>query len=193
MMLRAVLPAAVIVVLVKAQTEAPPTFEVASVRQDKRYSWVRRPWSANVDCGPIAKCGLLGNRFNEEFASLDDLIMDAYKVKRFQIAGLPSWGDTGQDVYDVEAKVEGDHPTLDQARRMLQTLLADRFQLKLHHEQRELPVYALVPGKNGSKLVPTEKPCMLPGGRGGDTGGDLSLIQQWAIVPEILSGAPTVP
>ena len=39
---------------------------------------------------------------------------------------------------------------------MFQTLLADRFQLKLHRETKELPIYALLVGKNGPKLKPAE-------------------------------------
>jgi len=191
----------------RAQSEAPPAFEVASVRLHPiPAGMMRRPWSPNIDCGPIAQCGLSGNRFNE-VASLTDLIMDAYKVKRFQISGLPSWGDSGRDVYDVAATMpEGGTPTLDQARRMLQTLLADRFQLKIHHESKELPVYALVIGKNGPKLKATTVACGLPeigggGGRGGAKGGDggskgggngrgggaLTLLQSWALMPEMLS------
>ena len=81
--------------------------------------------------------------------------MDAYQVRRFQLVGLPDWGDSGKDVYDVAARFpEGRAPSLEIARRMLQTLLAERFQLKLHRETRELPVYALVAGKGGPKLKP---------------------------------------
>ena len=58
-----------------AQSAPPPSFDVASVRQDKRHSWVRRPWTPNIDCAPIGQCGVSGSRFTEEFASLDDLIM----------------------------------------------------------------------------------------------------------------------
>jgi uncharacterized protein (TIGR03435 family) len=192
----------------QAQSEAPPAFEVASVRQHPiPVGMMRRPWSPNIDCGPIAQCGLSGNRFNE-VASLTDLIMDAFKVKRFQIAGLPSWGDSGRDVYDIAATMpEGGTPTLDQARRMLQTLLADRFQLKLHHETKDLPVYGLVIAKNGPKLKPTTVACGLPeapggggGGRGASKGGDgggggggghsagaLTLLNSWALMPEMLS------
>ena len=140
----------------QAQSQTPPAFEVASVKQDKSHQWVRRPWSPNIDCGPVAKCGLFGNRFSDRVASLDDLIMDAYSVKRFQISGLPPWGDTGTDVYAVEATVGGEHPTLNDARVMLRTLLADRFQLKIHRETRELPVYALVVARNGPKLAPSD-------------------------------------
>jgi uncharacterized protein (TIGR03435 family) len=92
---------------------------------------------------------------------------------------------------------------------MLQTLLADRFQLKLHHETKELPVYALVLAKNGPKLKPTTVACGLPavaggGGRGGaikgggdgakggarglnQGGGALTLLNSWALIPEMLA------
>ena len=48
---------------------------------------------------------------------------------------------------------------------MLQTLLADRFQLKLHRETKELPVFALVVAKNGPKLKESEKKEGVPNGR----------------------------
>jgi uncharacterized protein (TIGR03435 family) len=57
--------------------------------------------------------------------------------------------------YDIIAKGEG-NATVDQLREMLRTLLADRFDLKFHPETKELPVYALVIGKNGPKLKPSE-------------------------------------
>jgi uncharacterized protein (TIGR03435 family) len=138
------------------QSESPLAFEVASVKQNKLHAWVRRPWSPNIQC-PNGHCGVFGNRFQEEAASLIDLIMDAFSVRRFQVANLPDWGDSGRDVYDIDAKIEGNRtPTLDKARRMLQTLLADRFQLKLHHEKRQVCVYALVIAKNGPKLTPMD-------------------------------------
>jgi uncharacterized protein (TIGR03435 family) len=50
-----------------------------------------------------------------------------------------------------------DRPSSDeQIRRMLQELLAQRFKLKLHRETREIPIYALVVGKNGHKLQATK-------------------------------------
>jgi uncharacterized protein (TIGR03435 family) len=38
---------------------------------------------------------------------------------------------------------------------LLQSLLADRFHLQIHRDMKEMPVYALVPGKNGPKLKPS--------------------------------------
>ncbi len=66
------------------------------------------------------------------------------------------------DAYQVTAKAEGDAvPTKEQFQQMLQALLADRFQLKLHRETKELPAYELVVSKNGHKLKDaTEDPSL---------------------------------
>ena len=82
---------------------AQPAFEVASVkRRVISGGFVRRAWSARIECPPF-HCGIAGMRFTEEVASLVDLIIDAYQVRRFQIARVPGWGDTGQDVYEIAA------------------------------------------------------------------------------------------
>jgi uncharacterized protein (TIGR03435 family) len=174
---------------------AQPVFEVASVKQRViSVGFVRRPWSARIECPPF-HCGIAGMRFTEDAASLADLVMDAYQVRRFQIVGLPPWGDTGHDVYDIAARFpEGQTPTLEVARSMLQTLLAERFQLKLHHETRELPVYALVVGKGGSKLkrAPDGQTC------DGDELEDdpaAAFHASWDLVPELLgmfAGRPVI-
>ena len=75
--------------------------------------------------------------------------MLAYDVTPGQITGLPTSFE--RPLYDIEASC--DRPIKkDQALRMLQTLLADRFKLTLHRETREQPIYALVVGKGGPKL-----------------------------------------
>jgi uncharacterized protein (TIGR03435 family) len=182
----------------QAQSGAQRAFEVASIRQRvlAGQQQIRRPWSSTIQCPPPLSCGISGTRFSEEAASLTDLLMDAYAVQRFQISGLPSWGDSGRDVYDIAAKVAGDEaPTLDQVRRMLQTLLAERFKLELHHAVREVSVYALVLGKNGSKLKPAQDVCGAPGpGRGGDS-GPAAFLFAWERLPEMLSqfaGRPVI-
>ena len=167
-----------IVALANAQSEAPLAFEVASVKpRTGSNGFVRSRTGANLRCPPF-NCGISGNRFTEEMASLMVLIMDAYTVKKFQISGLPDWA--GRDVFDITATVEGGRtPTVDQVRRMLQTLLADRFQLKLHRETKELPIYSLVVAKSGPKLarMPVEEgkppaPCPTPSVRPQMGGGD---------------------
>jgi hypothetical protein len=62
---------------------------VASVKpRVMSEGFIRRPWSARIECQPF-HCGIAGLRFTEEAASLADLIMDAYQVRRFQIMGMP--------------------------------------------------------------------------------------------------------
>jgi uncharacterized protein (TIGR03435 family) len=160
--------------------------------------FVRRPWSANIECPAPFHCGISGNRFNEDVASLADLIMDAYRLRRYQVTNLPDWGDSGKDVYDIAAKFADDQtPTVAMARRMLQTLLADRFQLKFHHETKELPVYALVAGKGALKLTQgPEGPCEKgPGGGPSTKDPAVAFITSWDHIPELLtmfSGRPVL-
>jgi uncharacterized protein (TIGR03435 family) len=74
----------------------------------------------------------------------------AYQVQEFQISGGPGW--IGSDRFDVEGKAEDPKADPSQLRLMLQSLLEDRFQLKLHSETREAPVYALVVTNGGPKI-----------------------------------------
>jgi uncharacterized protein (TIGR03435 family) len=93
--------------------------------------------------------------------ALRDLIQFAYGLPDSQILGGPAW--LGSDLFDIDAKSD---PVVDaelhampteQARRqkqlMVQALLADRFELKIHQETRQLPVYALVVTKDGPKFI----------------------------------------
>jgi uncharacterized protein (TIGR03435 family) len=74
--------------------------------------------------------------------------MLAYDVTPKQISGVP--GALDNVGYDIVATC--DRPmTKESAGRMLETLLADRFKLAVHREEKELPIYALVIGKGGSK------------------------------------------
>jgi bla regulator protein blaR1 len=97
-----------------------------------------------------------GGGFSATGMNLRTLIMQAYNVRGYQITGGPDWMNT--DRYDVNAKAEGlpERVTPEMLRPMLQSLLADRFQLKLHKETKEMPVYALVNGKGPHKLKTSE-------------------------------------
>jgi uncharacterized protein (TIGR03435 family) len=100
------------------------------------------------------------------------LIQFSYNVPRRQISGGPSWLES--DRFDIVGKpdMEGT-PNLSQLRVMLRKLLADRFQLSLHHEKKELSVYALTVAKGGPKLTEVaDNPNGLPAflGRGGSQG-----------------------
>ena len=81
-------------------------------------------------------------------------MQNAYTVQPFQIVGGPAWIDSER--YAIEAKADG-NASRAQMFLMLQSLLEDRFQLKIHRETRELPVYALVPARGGLKLPPPKE------------------------------------
>jgi uncharacterized protein (TIGR03435 family) len=85
--------------------------------------------------------------------TLKTLIGLAWRLQEFQISGGPAW--VGSDRFDIEAKAEDRNADPDQLRLMLQSLLADRFQLKYHRETKESSVYALVVGKDGLKMKPS--------------------------------------
>ncbi len=104
------------------------------------------------------------------------------------ILGGPNWVSAGLDSperFDIDAKTV-QPATRAQLFQMLQALLADRFQMKIHQEERELPVYELTIAKNAPRLTegataerghcsvgapPSEVPCHdFSGGWDGLTG-----------------------
>jgi uncharacterized protein (TIGR03435 family) len=118
----------------------PPSFEAASIKPSKDQS------------GGIHSSSTRGNLVLRG-DSLKGLIMIAYRVKDFQVSGGPKWIDA--DRFDINARSaggEGDEKLFE----MLQTLLADRFQLAFHREQKTAPAYALVVAKSGLKIKPVE-------------------------------------
>jgi uncharacterized protein (TIGR03435 family) len=154
-MIRAVLNAGVAALLAGcafAQSTAP-ALEVASVRKHTGQQ------------AGVARFTVSGNNVTIIALDMYDLILEAYALKDYQLYGSEGWmgggkslsdvvaRERGADFYDIAAKAEGDASlTRDQARLILQVVLADRFGLKVHRDTRDLPVYALMVGKNGPKL-----------------------------------------
>jgi uncharacterized protein (TIGR03435 family) len=88
-------------------------------------------------------------------SSLADLMMFAYSAQMKQIIGAPDWIERNR--YDISATPDQEGtPTAEQVRIMIRKLLADRFQLKFHHDKRELSAFVLTVGKDGSKLRPAQ-------------------------------------
>jgi uncharacterized protein (TIGR03435 family) len=85
-------------------------------------------------------------------ASLFALITAAYQVQDYQISGGPAWLKSANFDIDARGPVKPDTPIDAQIAQMSQALLADRFQLRLHREAREMPIYAILIGRNGPKL-----------------------------------------
>ncbi len=139
--LRLVLSAAVISVLGQAQS-LPKEFDVATIK----------PNSANDNRFMIRP--LPGGGLTITGVPLKMLIMEAFDVRAFQVSGGPGWMSTER--WDIEAKAEGVQSRLPigQTLKMLQALITERFHLAVHHETKEMTIYALVVGKNGSKLTP---------------------------------------
>jgi uncharacterized protein (TIGR03435 family) len=136
---------AALVFFIGALQAQQPAFDVASVKLTS-HGRDAQGWShSSIDVPSPGR--LLATN-----ASMEECIRWAYDVKDYQIIG-PSWLNTDEASYDIEAKASPG-TSKEEMRKMLQTLLAERFQLALHREQRTLSVYELVPGKGNPKLAP---------------------------------------
>jgi uncharacterized protein (TIGR03435 family) len=89
-----------------------------------------------------------------------NLLMLAYGVRDSQVVGGPNWIDS--DAYNIEAKSSGNATPKELTGTMLQSLLDERFHLKVHIERRELPVYDLMIAKRGSLLQKTPDQTCTP-------------------------------
>src|SRR5260370_12533950 len=137
--LRVVIPAALLSAAAFAQT-APPRleFEVASVKPSPP------PAAGQV----LAGIKIDGAQLHSRSLALRDYIQSAYKVKNYQVEG-PAW--LGSERYEIDAKLPA-RATREQVPEMLQALFADRFELKIHRETKNFPVYGLVVAKGGLKV-----------------------------------------
>jgi uncharacterized protein (TIGR03435 family) len=152
------------------QSPAPerPAFEVASVK-------LHRP-----DPGPLrssTEVGPAGVTYTNVL--LRGCIRTAYGVESYRIVGGPDW--FASERYDIVAKAASAAPKA-QLMRMLQTLLEERFKLRVHRETQDIPIYALVVRKNGLKLH--------AGKEDGDTevGGAAHLIDSRGMTMKFLAG-----
>jgi uncharacterized protein (TIGR03435 family) len=123
-----------------------PAFEVASIT----------PCKPDTPAPPGEHAGMVrftypGGRFTANATTLSFLLEWAYGIQPFQHGGGPSWMAT--DRYDVMAKAGGNASDA-QMRLMAQTLLTERFKLKFHRENRNLPVYVISVGATPPKLYP---------------------------------------
>jgi uncharacterized protein (TIGR03435 family) len=128
------------------QAARDPAFEVATIKPNK---------SGDQDGGDVFQPG---GRWRAHNITVRELVRQAYRLQRFQIVGGPNW--ITSDRFDIEAKAAGDlrpprspdDPFV--GLLMLRTLLAERFNLIVHHETRELPMYALVMARSDRRLGP---------------------------------------
>src|SRR5437588_3226492 len=143
---------ALFAMLLQGAAQTKPSFEVATVKPsasgDNRIAILTQP----------------GGRFVASNATLKMLMGVAYRVRDFQISGGPNWVAT--DRWNIEARAEEGSipppagppdPTVpNPLMLMVQSIIEDRFQLKMHRETRELPVYELGVAQGRTKLKLSE-------------------------------------
>jgi uncharacterized protein (TIGR03435 family) len=118
--------------------DAKPVFEVATIKpsapdEQGHYFIVR------------------GGQFVTANTTLLDLIKFAYGVQEKQVTNLPDWGSSQKLDFTGKPDIPGT-PNPDQLRHMVQQTLAERFQLKMHDEKRDMPAYVLTVAKGGEKM-----------------------------------------
>jgi uncharacterized protein (TIGR03435 family) len=171
-MLRAAAVGILLTLGASSQTKRP-TIEVASVKPCQDTGGGARGGRKGGGGGPAAVAGHL----NLNCMTVAQLIRSAYllfadgapptlsgprisqRMLNQPLTGAPAWIDSER--YTIDAKPEAPQTVPMMRGPMLQALLEDRFQLKLHREAREVPVYALTQVKSGAKLSAVEKgKCM---------------------------------
>jgi uncharacterized protein (TIGR03435 family) len=138
-------------------TLAATPFAAASVKKNRS--------GTNTTDGAIG-----GGRFRYVNETVVRLIGEAHgagqPLPAFKIVGGPDW--ITSERYDVNAVADG-NPTRDELHASGRRLLAERFHLRAHGEQRDLPIYELVldrrDGKLGPQLRHSETQCAYPGRR----------------------------
>jgi uncharacterized protein (TIGR03435 family) len=118
-----------------------PEFEVATIKPSDPAKCCARNWSRN------------GRHFHTYNMNLKYLMQWAWSLQAEQIVGGPVWMDRAR--FDIDGEIDGDGvPNDRQWKIAVQKLLIERFQLQIHREKREMPAFALMIARGGSKLTP---------------------------------------
>ena len=127
-----------------APEQERPAFDVASVKPRTLPGTIL---SAPQGARP-------GGAFGMVNSTVARLVMYAYDLPDYQLIGGPGWMRT--DRFDIAARA-GQDASVPDIRRMLQSLLEDRFKLRTHTEQREMALYKLVMARGDGRLGPNIK------------------------------------
>jgi uncharacterized protein (TIGR03435 family) len=190
------LPRCVVLIAINAgiaAAQSPPLrFEVASIKPAKSDEM-----RGGLQIFP-------GGGLRMDGVTLRNLVAFAYDVREEHVSGGPKW--VGSTTYDLLAKPSGsaaaDNPSTavapgttawDRIRLRLQALLAERFQLVVHKDEKEASGYTLVVAKGGSKLKPstTQEPAGTMRGKGRINGRSGTIQMLAAVLSEYL-GRPVV-
>jgi uncharacterized protein (TIGR03435 family) len=123
-------------------------FDAASIKPSPPDTNPRANFSLNIDNDALPPGGLLSamNRPLTVYINFAYKIMPTREQGAAMVAHVPKW--VAEQGFDFEARAEGS-PTKDQARLMMQSLLADRFKLAVHWETKDVPVLVMVLDKAG--------------------------------------------
>lgn len=145
--MKSIIPALLLSAPLFAQSSAPkPEFEVASITRSGDIV-AGSPRQVNIGIK------IDGAQFHSTSFALKDYIRIAFKVKDYQVEG-PDW--IASERFDISAKIPAG-AARDSVPEMLQSLLEERFGLKVHRDRKEFPVYGLLaPHKERLKESPPD-------------------------------------
>ena len=130
-------------ILLVSTLAAESSFEVASIKPSEPDTQLK------VDFAP-------GGRLIVTHATLRFLIKIAYDISDDQITGGPGWINSTR--FDVQGKPPNATGSNAETHLRLQRLLADRFQLEMRKESKQMPIFALVVAKGGPKMKADSSP-----------------------------------
>jgi uncharacterized protein (TIGR03435 family) len=133
---------ALVSVTLLAQTAATPSFEVASIKQNRTAT----PATTLFPLGPGDAYASTGGRFRATNQPLIVYVRFAYRLGVGDLLDLPKW--VYDDRFDIEARANGDQAK-DQMRLMMRSLLMERFKLGVHTEQSTQSIFDLTLVKAG--------------------------------------------
>jgi uncharacterized protein (TIGR03435 family) len=102
---------------------------------------IKRNNSGSVDAAVIPRPG---NGLTATNVTLTQLVRNAFQIQEYQVSGQPAWFNSER--FDIEAKAPADagaESRVEIVMSMLQALLADRFKLAFHRENKEMSIYEL--------------------------------------------------
>jgi uncharacterized protein (TIGR03435 family) len=171
----------------QVQSQAPAQTQGQTTPLDlSKFEYEVASFKPNKGDGSMTRIQTAPDAFTGSNITLQMLVTMAYGIQNYQLEGAPSW--LSSERFDVDAKIESsvadslknlsaDDRNLAR-QHMMQALLADRLKLTIRRESKELPVYLLVIGKNGSKLKEAKPadPNANPAGPQGP-GGNVRVMQ----------------
>jgi uncharacterized protein (TIGR03435 family) len=178
-------------------TAQQPAFEVASIKPSPPgrngvnggCHGIDSKFGPDETVPPLGRCVITDAR-------LSHLIARAWQLNTMsQLKNPQDWVYLGDERFDIQAKTENPEKTTEsQLYAMLQALIVDRFQLKFHREDKDLPGFTLVVAKNGPKLQPSKSDTtsVSLGPNGKPHPGDPSMLNtrrySMALLAQFLSG-----